>query len=171
MAEGGGGTDASAGDSEGAMEADDAAADADPLLAWTLASFHTTTLLAAPLLLLYAVDALGSLLQGVHTATGLGLYLALWGLTFWTNRRWLGATRRDGWGAVRPGATWGSVTGVGFLFVLVAAVGLTVAEPVLVAALALVGTPVAALVGAVVGAGFAVLDLLIVEAGQRLGTA
>jgi len=55
--------------------------------------------------------------------------------------------------------------------VLVAAVGLTVAEPVLVAALALVGTPVAALVGAVVGAGFAVLDLLIVEAGQRLGTA
>jgi len=145
--------------------------ESDPFLAWMLASFHTTTLLVAPLLGLYAVDALGSLLQGVHTATGLGLYLALWGLTFWTNRRWLAGTRLDGWGAVVPGATWGAVTGVGFLFVLVAAVGVIVGEPVLVAALALVGAPVAALVGVVVGAGFAVLDLLVVTAGRRLGTA
>ncbi|AZH23954.1 hypothetical protein [Haloplanus aerogenes] len=144
---------------------------ADPVLAWTLASFHTTTFLVAPLLLLYAVDALGSLLQGVHTATGLGLYLALWGLTFWTNRRWLARTRLDDWSAVLPGVTWGGVTGVGFLLVLVGVVGVTVGEPVLVAALALVGTPIAALVGGLVGAGFAVLDLLIVAAGRRLGTA
>lgn len=52
----------------------------DPFLAWTLAGFHTTTLLVVPLRFRYAADALGSLLQGVHTATGLGLYLALWGL-------------------------------------------------------------------------------------------
>jgi hypothetical protein len=142
-----------------------------PSLAWTLAGFHTTTLLVVPLLLLYAADALGSLLQGVHTATGLGLYLALWGLTWWTNRRWLAGTRLDGWGAVRPGATWGAATGVGFLFVLVAAVGVALGEPVLVAVLVLVGTPVAALVGGLVGAGFAVLDLLVVAAGRRLGTA
>jgi len=145
--------------------------DADPLLVWALASFHTTTLLVFPLLVLYAVGALGSLLQGVRTVTGLGLYLSLWGLTFWTNRRWLTATRLDGWEAITPGATWGAVTGIGFLFVLVTVVALTVGEPILVAALALVGTPVAALVGSLVGAGFAVLDLLIVEAGRSLGTA
>lgn len=145
--------------------------DTDPLLVWTLASFHTATLLVVPLLVLHAVGALGSLLQGVRTATGLGLYLALWGLTAWTNRRWLASARLDGWRAVRPGAVWGAVTGVGFLLVLVIAVGLTVREPILVAVLTLVGTPVAALVGALVGAGFALLDLLVVRAGARLGTA
>lgn len=145
---------------------------ADPVLAWTFASFHTTTLLVVPLTLLYAVGALGSLLQGVRTATGLGLYLALWGLTWWTNRRWVAGTGLDGGReTVVSGATWGAVVGVGFLFVLIVVVGVTLGEPILLAVLAFVGTPIAALVGALVGAGFAVLDLLILGAGRRLGTA
>ena len=144
----------------------------DPLLRWVLASFHAAVLLVAPLTLLYAVDALGSLLQGVHTATGLGLYLALWGLTWWTNGRWLAAARLDGLReTTRPAAMWGAVTGVGFLFVLLAAVAVALPDPVFVAVLALVGAPVSALVGAVVGAGFAALDLLIVAAGERLAGA
>jgi hypothetical protein len=44
-------------------------------------------------------------------------------------------------------------------------------DPAFVAILALVGAPVSAIVGAAVGAGFAALDLLIVAAGRRLGTA
>jgi hypothetical protein len=158
---------------EATADADaDVAATADSLLRWALASFHAATLLVAPLTLLYAVDALGSLLQGVHTVTGLGLYLALWGLTWWTNGRWLAATRLDGLReTIRPAATWGAVTGFGFLIVLLVAVGLSVREPVLVAVLALVGAPVSALVGAVVGTGFAVVDLLIVSAGKRLAEA
>jgi hypothetical protein len=150
----------------------DGDAAADPLLRWTLASFHAATLLVAPLALLYAVGALGSLLQGVHTATGLGLYLALWGLTWWTNGRWLAVARLDGFRETAvPGAIWGAVTGVGFLFVLLVAVAVSLPEPVTVAVFALVGAPVAALVGAVVGAGFAVLDLAVVAAGERLGAA
>jgi len=144
----------------------------DPLLGWALASFHVAALLVAPLVLLCAVDALGSLLQGVHTVTGLGLSLALWGLTWWTNGRWLAATQLDGLReTVRPAATWGAATGVGFLFVLLAVVAANVPAPAFVAVLALVGAPVSALVGAVAGVGFAALDLLVVAAGERLGTA
>ncbi|WP_251342117.1 hypothetical protein [Haloplanus halophilus] len=177
MAEAGGeAADGEAGSVEGPDDgATEGAADegrasgADPLLAWTLASFHAATLVVGPVLLLYAVDALGSLLQGVRTVTGLGLYLALWVLTWWTNRRWLAATDLRGLrGTVVPGATWGAITGVGFLLVLLVAVGVIVREPLLVAALAVGGMPVSALVGALAGAGFAVLDLLIVEAGRRL---
>lgn len=150
----------------------DGDAAADSLLRWALASFHAATLLVAPLALLYAVGALGSLLQGVHTATGLGLYLALWGLTWWTNGRWLAATDLDGRrGTVVSAATWGAVTGVGFLFALLVAVAVSLPELVTVAVFALVGAPVAALVGAVVGAGFAVVDLAVVAAGERLGAA
>lgn len=164
--------DAAASDAERVDGADGADAAADPLRRWTLASFHAATLLVAPLALLYAVGALGSLLQGVHTATGLGLYLALWGLTWWTNGRWLAATDFDGLrGTIRPAATWGAVTGVCFLFVLLVAVTVTVPEPLFVAVLALVGAPVSALVGAVVGTGFAALDLAVVAVGERLGTA
>jgi len=143
----------------------------DPLVRWALASFHAAALLVAPLLGLYAVGALGSLLQGVRTEVGLGLYLALWGLTWWTNGRWLAATRLDGVReAVVPAAAWGAVTGVCFLLVLLLVVLLTLGEPAFVAILGIVGTPVSALVGASAGAGFAVLDLLIVTLGDRLGT-
>jgi len=154
------------------VEAKAAAVATDSLLRWTLASFHTATLLVAPLALLHAVGALGSLLQGVHTATGLSLYLALWALTWWTNGRWLDATRLVG---VRetavPAATWGAATGFGFLLALLVAVAVVLPEPLFVAVLALVGAPVSAVVGAAVGVGFAALDLLIVAAGERLGTA
>ncbi|WP_435067983.1 hypothetical protein [Haloplanus sp. C73] len=144
----------------------------DSLLAWVLAAFHTATLLVPGLALLYAVGALGSLLQGVHTATGFVLYLSLWGLGWWTTKRWLAATplavERE---TLTAAATWGAVTGVGFLFVILAVVAVTLRELLFVAVLALVGTPVAALVGAVLGVAFALLDTLLVGLGTRLGTA
>lgn len=143
---------------------------ADGLLAWALASFHAATLVTAGVGTLYAVGALGSLLQGVRTEVGLGLYLSLWGITWATNRRWLtDADLRGVRGTCVPGATWGAVAGLAFLAVLLAVVGLTVGEVVLVAALALVGTPVAALVGALVGGGFALVDLALLGVGRRLG--
>lgn len=61
--------------------------------------------------------------------------------------------------------------GVGSLFVLLAVVAASVPDPTFVAVFALVGAPVSALVGAVAGVGFAALDLLVVAAGERLGTA
>jgi len=147
-------------------------ADADARLAWVLASFHTAALVVAGVAVLYAVGALGSLLQGVHTATGAALYLSLWGLTWRTNARWL-ATTSFGAGreALTAAATWGAVTGVGFLFAILVVIGVVVRELVLVAVFAFVGAPVAALVGAVVGVAFALLDALLVGVGTRLGTA
>ncbi|MFB6101652.1 MAG: hypothetical protein ABEJ73_03730 [Haloplanus sp.] len=143
--------------------------DDDPPLVWALSSFHAAALLVAPLLPLHAVGALGSLLQGVSTAAGLGLYVALWGITWWTNRRWLAAaTLRGMRGVLGLGATWGAVTGVGFFAVLLVVVAVNLPELGFLAVLALVGTPVAALIGALAGAGFAVVDLLIVRAGHRL---
>jgi hypothetical protein len=137
-------------------------------LAWALAAFHVATLVAIGLFALAATGALGSLLQGVHTATGLGLYLGLWVITWRTNRRWLDATALRGVRTtVVSGARWGAVTGFGGLLLVLAVVGLAVGEALLVAALALVGTPLSLLVGGVVGAGFALVDLLIVAAGRR----
>ena len=147
-------------------------ADADTALAWPLASFHVAALLVAGLTTLYAVGALGSLLQGVRTVTGLALYLALWGLTRWTVGRWLRAAALDASrDALLGAATWGAVTGVGFLFAVLVTLGVVVREFVFVAVLALVGTPVAALVGGVVGVGFAFLDTLLVRLGTRFGAA
>ncbi|WP_251328777.1 hypothetical protein [Haloplanus pelagicus] len=141
----------------------------DPLLAWSLSAFHAATLTAGPVLVLHAIGALDSLLQGIHTVTGLSLYAALWLVTWRTNRRWLAAADcRTLRGTAVPGATWGAVTGVAFLVVLLVVIGVAVRELLLVAAFALVGTPVAALSGAVIGAGAAALDLLILAAGRRL---
>jgi hypothetical protein len=145
----------------------------DPgLLPWALASFHTATLVVGGLFVLSAVGALGSLLQGVRTATGLFLYLGVWGITWRTNRRWLvAADLRTAWGTAVPGARWGAVTGLGVLLLALLVVGVTVREPLLVAAVALVGTPLSMLVGGVVGAAFALFDRLIVAAGRRIAGA
>jgi len=144
----------------------------DSLLAWVLAAFHTATLLVAGLAPLYAVGALGSLLQGLHTATGFALYLSLWGLGWWTTTQVLAAAPLSvGREMLTAAATWGAVTGVGFLFVLLTVVAITLREPILVAVVALVGAPIAALIGAVVGVAFALLDTLLVHLGTRLGTA
>jgi hypothetical protein len=154
---------------EGEPPVGPAAPAAAPPLPWALASFHATTLTVAGVLSLHAVGALGSLLQGVGTATGLGLYLALWGITWWTNRRWVAdAAVGDRRGTVVSGARWGAVTGVGFLLAVLVAVAAAVPEAALVAVLALLGAPVSAVVGAVVGAAFAGLDLAVLAAGRRV---
>lgn len=146
--------------------------DADPLLAWALASFHVVALVVGGVLLLHLVGALGSLLQGVGTALGLGLYLALWTATWRTNARWLREADLTGVRTtVVPGAKWGAVTGVAFFAVVLVVVAVAVGQPVLAAVLLLAGTLVSPVVGAAVGAGFAALDYLLVRAARRLARA
>lgn len=141
----------------------------DPLLPWALASFHVAALAVGGVLLLHGVGALGSLLRGVGTATGLGLYLALWVATWRTNVRWLReadlARLRT---TVVPGAKWGAVTGLTFFYALLLVVAVATGEVIFALVLLFAGTLVSPLVGAVVGTGFALVDFLVLGAARRL---
>jgi hypothetical protein len=133
----------------------------DPLLGWSLASFHAAVVLVVPLTAVHAVapDALGDLLGGLDTSVGVALYLVLWGSTWWSNRRYLAASGfDDARGTVGAGAKWGAVTGLPLLGCVVLAVFVLV-NPVFAAVLLAVGGVVAALVGAVVGATLAGVDV------------
>ncbi|WP_423750976.1 hypothetical protein [Salinirarus marinus] len=141
----------------------------DPLLAWGLASFHVAVLVVVPVAILHRVGALGSLLHGVGTGVGLALYLLLWGVTWATNRRWL--TEAD-FSAPRPtvaaGGKWGAVAGLAFFYGLLVAIASATGDLTFVAIFALLGTAFSPLVGALIGVGFATLDLLVVDAARRV---
>lgn len=141
----------------------------DPLLAWALAGFHVASLVVVAVAVLHAVGALGDLLGGLGTATGLWLYAALWALTWLTNRRFLrsatlSATRRS----VLTAAMLGGATGVAFLLVLSVTLGAITLNPVLAVLLGAVGTPVAVTVGAAVGLVAFGVDLTVVAVTRWL---
>lgn len=143
------------------------------LLAWGLAGFHASFLVATLVTGLYLAGAAGDLLAGLDTRVGLALYGYLWAATWWTNRRWLAAVDLvdDRTGAVLRAATrWGAVTGL-LLFVgplavasafVVSGGGLGAIPFVLLGGV--VGAILAAAVGALVGGLFAALDLLLLRA-------
>lgn len=134
----------------------------DPLLAWALAGFHVALLVVVAVTVLHAVDALGGLLGGLGTVTGLWLYAALWVLTWLTNRRFLrSATLSPTRRSVLTAAMLGGATGVAFLLVLSLTLGVITLNPVLSILLAAIGSPIAAVVGAVVGVAALVVDLLV----------
>jgi hypothetical protein len=101
---------------------------------WGLATFHTVAFVLLLLVLLYAGGSLGSLLQGLNTELGFGLFGALWATNWLCTRRalrGLGALRpvAEGWpkglrrlrwlGSVSgQGVVWGGVNGVLFLLCL-----------------------------------------------------
>ena len=101
---------------------DDGPATPPPLLVWTLAAFHTATLVALAVAALHLAGRLGALLAGLDTAVGAAAYLYLWAVTWWTNRRWLAASGPAlATGAADPravavgAARWGAVAGLGVL--------------------------------------------------------
>ena len=153
MGEAGGSRDDSVGETD--------TAGVDALSAWALASFHAAVLLLVPLALAHAVapGAVGDLLGGLDTLVGVALYLVLWGSTWWSNRRYLAACEfRDTSGTLKSGARWGAVTGLPLLGCLVVAV-LVFTNPVFAALVLVAGGLVAPLVGAVVGALLAGVDV------------
>lgn len=147
-----------------------------PLLAWALAAFHVALLVAVVVTALFFAGLAGNQLAALDTWVGVVAYLYLWGVTWWTNRQMIDAV---GQGLVTGSAStsdvfveamkWGGVVGLlVFLPALVVGIVLFVggggleAVPFLLLAAA-VGTVVSAGVGVLVGAAFALLDLLLVR--------
>jgi len=152
----------------------------DSLVVGALATFHAAALVAALVAGLYlAGPPLGELLDGLRTSVGLGLYLALWATTWWTNRRWLDAVadpESDGsaWRVVGVGGKWGGVNGALFFWVLfgvavVPFVGLELDAVLAFATVFGVGTLLALGVGVVVGVAAAALDVALFGVAARLG--
>jgi hypothetical protein len=144
----------------------------DPLLAWGLASFHAAALLVVPLWLAHVVApaAVGDLLGGLDTRVGLGLFLVLWGSTWWSNRRYLAACAFvDVSKTLTMGAKWGAVTGLPLLGCVVLGV-LVATNPTFAALLLVTGALVAPLVGAVVGVVFAGVDVVLARMAGRLAS-
>lgn len=155
----------------------------DALVAWALGTFHACLLIVLLVLLLYRRGAVAGLLGETGTVAGILLFLSLWAISVWTTGRALrgvlgGSTRVAGWDvAVGRAAVWGGFAGSLFLFCLVAVVllpavvqnwsgpsaGFLVAVPFL-----LVAAGVAFVVGAMVGALFGGLDVLLLRTRDAL---
>ncbi|WP_338726641.1 hypothetical protein [Haladaptatus sp. DJG-WS-42] len=140
-----------------------------PLLVFGLATFHVTLLTTTGLFALHSSASVGRLLAGLDTLTGFVLFFALWAITWWTTRWVLTRAPLD---PENPDnrfsrvLMWsylgGAVTGTVFLVVAIVLVflvslGLEIATLVVV----VVGIPVAAIVGGLVGAAFGLIDSLI----------
>lgn len=138
-----------------------APATGDALAAWALAAFHAAVLLVVPLTVTHALvpGVVGDLLAGLDTRLGLGLYLVLWGSTWVSNRRYVAACSfTDTTRTLQAGATWGAVTGLPLLGCLVVAAALAT-NPVFALLFLVVGGLAALVVGAVLGAVLAGVDV------------
>lgn len=167
-------------DAEADTDADESAlADAGgSLVVLALATFHTGLLVALLVAVLYRFGPLGELLDGLRTSLGLGLYLALWATTWWTNRRWLGVVADPEVDAsasivVGTGGKWGGVNGVAFFWAVFAVTFLPLAilERDVVPTLFVwaIGSLLALGIGGIVGALFAAFDLALFRVAARLG--
>jgi len=144
----------------------------DPLTAWTLATTNSVCFVLALLIPSYASGGLSDVLPTLGTVAGLAVFAYLW-LVVWATTRWLldrvdPATASSGRLAV-----WalglGALDGIVFLVAIVLGAGVATAlvtslELGSVALIALIGTPIAAIVGAVVGISAMVLDLALLRA-------
>lgn len=147
-----------------------------PLLSWALAAFHAALLVALAVAVLFALGLAGNQLAALETSVGVAAYCYLWAVTWWTNRR---VVESVGSGLVTGSADssavlveamkWGGVVGLlVFLPALVIGIVLFVgaggieAVPFLLVA-AVVGGVLAGGVGVVVGALYALLDLVLVR--------
>jgi hypothetical protein len=162
------------------------------LIAWAFATFHASAFVLVILLLVYRAGGLGQALQGLNTAVGLGLFLALWTTTFIATRQ---ALRGLGLGMPSPvnadrligrATRWGALNGVVFLFVLALVIpggyalthlgdvfnalrGPTAIQSVLfVIGGLIVASSVALVVGALIGLVFSGIDLVLLGVAARL---
>lgn len=149
--------------------------DDDPLVVWSLATFHTALLVAVLVTGLYLVGSLGDLLSGLDTVVGLALYCCLWASTWWTTGGWLEGLGDDADlpATVGNGAKWGGVDGVLFFWAIFAiavvpAFGFHVgAIPILLIVLG-VGSLFALGIGGFVGCVFALLDMAAFRVANRV---
>jgi len=153
----------------------------DALLCWGLAAFHTAVLVVVLVMCLYGSVPVGEFLAEIETSVGLLLYGALWGITWWSNHRWLQETQllesdaeSDRDTVIRAGFEWGGTTGVIFFGVLV---GLLVLPQIplnaipFVVLVALIGTIVAFVVGGLLGGVFAAADIVLFWVADQLVSA
>lgn len=147
----------------------------DELRAWALGSFHVAVLTVVALLSVHSSGALGDLLRGLDTATGVVLYLVVWAAGWLATRAALARAPLDGnvAAALGQGVIWGGAAGVAALLVgllVVAAPGLlTRGAPLSAFALITgIGGTVALVAGAVVGGLFALLDVALTRLAERL---
>lgn len=142
------------------------------LVVWGLTTFHVTASVVVLVVALHLAGPLGEILSGLNTAVGLGVFAYLWAFTWWTNRRALAdAWRGDGFDArttAKRATLWGGVTGVCFLLapLVLFSVFLVVAGASVLAVLAI--DLLAALVGAVIGGAFGVIDVALFRAVDPL---
>ncbi|MGH2521618.1 MAG: hypothetical protein ACRDH2_03855 [Anaerolineales bacterium] len=146
------------------------------LLAWGLATFHTTFFVTGLATLLYLSGNLGDLLGSLSTIIGMLLFGALWFTTWWSTRRALrglqwpmleSLSKRE---RIYRAALWGGVNGALFLLVIlgVAVVGsiisiltnpgVPVGSILFLAVVGLVGSVIAFGVGTIFGILFAIID-------------
>jgi len=159
--------------------------DDNNLVAWALGTFHASILIVVAVLILHAAGGLGSLLSSLNTPTGLALFAALWATTTWSARR----TLRDAfepdlrvvmgapdliWRAIRDGA----LNGVVFLACLaiilaISAVATGNGGSILIFIygapfIAVIGTAIAAVIGALIGLCYLAIDLTLIAATRAL---
>lgn len=143
---------------------------------WAFAAFHAAILVAVAVLAGHLTIDLGDPLAGLSTLLGLGLYALFW-LLLWvvTGRAFAAASPSDA--SLREllvaGAGYGGATGVGVVLVVVGGGGALAAlvsggNPLTFLLFGLFGSLVAAVVGALLGVGYALLDAALVRVGERL---
>ncbi|WP_018256337.1 hypothetical protein [Halomicrobium katesii] len=146
------------------------------LTAWTLATTNTVGFVLAVLVPAYASGGLSDVLPSLNTAVGVAAFLALWLVVGVTTHWLLGHVDPSSDSPVRLtlwAGSCGALAGIVFLVGIV--VGLGVPAAVVgsfglrtVVLLAAVGTPVAAIVGAVVGIAAGLLDVVLLRIAGRV---
>jgi hypothetical protein len=100
--------------------------DPDGLFVAALATFHTVALVVLGVIGLVVGGSIGDVLSALGTVLGFVLFLALWAVVAWTHRRLFRSVSLSGTpfrALVRPGLTWGAITGWLFFVVLLLVVG------------------------------------------------
>lgn len=146
------------------------------LLIWSLATFHTAFFFAVLVVLLYLSGQLRNLLASLNTLVGTAVYGVLWITTWWcTHRayqqlRWIElATPLNFLELIGVAIKWGAVNGVFFLILasILLAMITIVGIPFAIVAL-IIGSPIALLIGALVGFLFALIDYLVIETSRHI---
>jgi hypothetical protein len=146
------------------------------LITWTVATTNTILFVLAILLPAYASGGLSDVLPTLNTAVGVGIFLYLWALVYATTR-WLFERIDPTADSARRLVLWaaaaGAVDGVAFLVGVVLVLGVPTAlttslQLLSVALIALFGTPIAAVIGAVVGISATILDRGLLWAASRV---
>ena len=154
------------------------------VMAFGLGTFHAALLVLLLLVPLFLLADLGSTLEGLGTALGLGVFGGLWAISVYCTYRAMAAVElRPGStdtpdGLVGEGQRWGAYAGAFFLWVLVLAGFIyflqrapmdTLAASVFVGStVILIGTLFAAPIGAFIGTVFTALDMALLSIARRL---